>query len=71
VYVDFLTELNSIVLVATKIIEKIIKIAVLTDVEASTPLYEEKFIMVESITTTAVNTSIKINELFLLRDKPV
>jgi hypothetical protein len=57
--------------VATNIIEKIMKIVVLSDVEASTPLYEEKFTMVESKTTMTVNTSMKINELFLLRDKLV
>jgi hypothetical protein len=35
-----LTEINSAVLLATNIIEKMIKIAVLTAIEA--PLYEEK-----------------------------
>jgi hypothetical protein len=37
-----LTEINSAVLLATNIIEKMIKIAVLTAIEASTSLYEEK-----------------------------
>jgi len=69
VYLDFLTEFSSVVLLATKIIERMIKIAVLTEIEASTPLYEEKSTIVESKTTTAVKTSIKINELFLLSVK--
>jgi hypothetical protein len=47
VCIDFLTEINSAVLLAANIIEKMIKIAVLTDVEASTPLYEEKSTMIE------------------------
>ncbi|MFZ0221680.1 MAG: hypothetical protein WAM42_08305 [Candidatus Nitrosopolaris sp.] len=68
-YIDFLTEINSAVLLVTNIIEKMIKIAVLTEIEASSPLYEEKTTMVESKTTTAVKTSMKINELFLLSDK--
>lgn len=68
VYVDFLTEF-SVLLLAAKIIERMIKIAVLTEIEASTPLYEEKSTIVESKTTTAVKTSIKINELFLLSVK--
>jgi hypothetical protein len=37
-----LTEINSAMLLATNIIEKMIKIAVLTAREASTSLYEEK-----------------------------
>jgi len=59
------------VLLAANIIENMIKIPALTDVEASTPLYEEKPTMVESKTTTAVKTSMKINEFFLLREKLV
>lgn len=66
--IDFLAETNSAVLLATNITEKMIKIVVLTEIDASTPLYEEKSIMLESSTTTAVKTSMKINELFLLSD---
>jgi hypothetical protein len=57
------------VLLATNIIEKMTKIAVFTENEASTPLYEEKSTMVESNTTTAVKTKMKINEVFLFSDK--
>jgi len=57
------------VLLAANIIEKITKIAVFIGMEASTPLYEEKSATVESKTTTAVKTSMKINELFLVSDK--
>ena len=68
-YVDFLTEFINIVLLATNIIEKMIKIAMFTEVGASTPLYEEKSTMVESINTRPVKIKMKINEVFLLRVK--
>jgi hypothetical protein len=48
-----------------------IKITVFPEAEVSTPLYEEKSTMLESITTTAVKTNMKINELFLLSNKLV
>lgn len=67
--IDFLAETNSAVLLATNISEKMIKIIVFIEIDASTPLYEEKSIMLESSTTTAVKTSMKIKELFLLSDK--
>lgn len=55
-------------LLAINTIEKMIKIVVFTEIEASAPLYEEKSIMLESSTTTAMKTKTKINELFLLSD---
>jgi hypothetical protein len=59
------------VLLATNIIEKMRKIVMFVDVEASTPLYEEKSTMAESTTTTAVKTKMNINEPFLLSDELV
>jgi hypothetical protein len=70
-YLDilFLTEFSSIVLLATNIMEKMIKIATFNQVGNSTPLYEENSTIVESNTTTAVKINIKISEVFLLRVK--
>ena len=66
-YVDLLTEINRVVLLAN-IIVKMIKIAVFTEMEASTPLYDEKTITVESKTMTAVKPSMKISEFFLFSE---
>ena len=68
-YVVFLTEFSSMVLLATNIIEKMIKIAVFMEVDASTPLYEENSTMVESNTARPVKIKMKINEVFLFRVK--
>jgi hypothetical protein len=70
-YLDilFLTEFSSIVLLATNITEKMIKVATFNQVGTLTPLYEEKSTMDESNTTTAVKIKMKISEVFLLRVK--
>ena len=63
--VSFLTEFSNMVLLATNIIEKMIKIAMFKEVGSSTPLYEENFTMVESNTTMVVKIKMKISEVFL------
>jgi hypothetical protein len=65
----FLTEFISIVLLATNIIEKMIKIATFNQVGSLTPLYEEKSTIVESNTTMAVKIKMKISDFFLVRFK--
>ena len=65
----FLTEFISSVLLATNIIEKIIKIATFSQVGSLTPLYEEKSTIVESNTTMAVKIKMKISDFFLVRFK--
>ena len=65
----FLTEFSSMVLLATNIIEKMIKIAVFTEVDTSTPLYEENSTMVESNIARPVKIKMKINEVILFRVK--
>ena len=65
----FLTEFSSIVLLATKTIEKMIKIATFNQVEDSTPLYEENSTIIESNTTMAVKIKMKTSEVFLLSVK--
>jgi hypothetical protein len=69
--VFFRTEYNNKVLLNPNIIKNVIKFAILNAVGILTPLYDEKFTIVESKTTTAANTTVKINEVFLLSVKLV
>ncbi|MGA9154320.1 MAG: hypothetical protein WBZ36_27370 [Candidatus Nitrosopolaris sp.] len=69
VQVDLLTEFSSVALNTTNIIEKMIKMTVFQEGEVSTPLYEEKSTMLESITATTVKPNMKIKGLSLLSDK--
>jgi hypothetical protein len=65
----FLTEFSSTVLLATNIIEKMIKIVTFNQVGDSTPLYEENSTIIESNTTMVVKIKMKTSEVFLLRVK--
>lgn len=62
-----LADFRSIVLLIKNIAEKETKIATFAELGASTPLYEEKSTMVESITATIVKVTIKINAVLLFR----
>jgi hypothetical protein len=55
------------VLLAANTAEKMIKREMFDEDEASTPVYEEKSTIVESITTMVAKIKIKISEVFLLR----
>jgi hypothetical protein len=55
------------VLLAANTVEKMIKMAMFNEDEASTPVYEEKSTIVESITTMVAKIKIKTMEVFLLR----
>lgn len=65
--IEPLTEFRRMVLVATNITERQIKIAMFTVIVASTPLYVEKSTMVESNTTRTVKVKIRINAVLLVR----
>jgi hypothetical protein len=67
----FRTEFSNSVVLAVNIVEKMTKITMFDDDEASAPLYEENSTIVESITTTVVKIKMKMNEVFLLRVKVV
>lgn len=53
-------------LLATNTVEKMIKMAMFDEDETSTPVYEEKSTIVESITTMVTKIKIKTSEVFLL-----
>jgi len=67
--VDFLTEYISMILITTKIVEKLIKIAIFAEIEASPPLYEENNTIVESITATVVKLRMMTRDVFLVSSK--
>jgi hypothetical protein len=54
------------VLLAANTVEKMIKMAMFDEDEASIPVYEEKSTIVESITTMVAKIKIKTSEVFLL-----
>lgn len=55
------------VLLTANTVEKMIKMAMFDEDEASTPVYEEKSTIVESNTTMVAKIKIKTSEVFLLR----
>lgn len=56
------------VLLTANTVEKMIKMAMFDEGEASIPVYEEKSTIVESITTMVAKIKIKTSEVFLLRE---
>jgi hypothetical protein len=56
------------VLLATNITEKVVKIAIFSQIGILIPLYVEKSTIIESKTKTTVKTIMKINEVRLSND---